>query len=214
MRPLHVTEPDVAITDYLLAIESVVLAALLISQPHARPDFQVWFVAFFIATGLASALGGTVHGFYVAQPSRLGTVLWRGALISIGVVAASAWMIGAGVLWGDAHGAWILTIVAAELIVYAVVVIVVNDAFWVAIANYLPSTGFLMIAYWVAYRSHPNRAIAIGLAGLALTVVAAIGQRLRIGIHPVYFNHNALYHAFQGIALLMIFWSGRYLIGA
>jgi hypothetical protein len=187
---------------------------LLIGQPHSRPDLQLWFVVFFIAMGLASALGGTVHGFFVAQPSRLGTVLWRGTLISIGVVAASGWMIGAGLLWRDAHAATILTIVAAELIVYAVIVIAVNDAFWVAVANYLPSTVFLLIAYWTAYRSNPNGAIAIGLAGLALTVVAAIGQRLRVAIHPVYFNHNALYHAFQGIALLMIFWSGRYLIGA
>ncbi len=208
------TEPDVAITDYLLAIESVFLAALLIGQPSIRPDLRLWFVVFFITTGLASVLGGTVHGFFVAHPSRLGAALWRGTLMSIGVVAASGWMIGAGVLWRDAHAGLILTIVAAELIGYAVVVMAVNDAFWVAMANYLPSTGFLIIAYSAAYRSNPNRAIAIGLAGLALTLVAAIGQRLRIAIHPVYFNHNALYHAVQGIALFMIFWSSRYLIRA
>ena len=34
-------------------------------------------------------------------------------------------------------------------------------------------------------------------------------QQLRVGIHPVYFNHNALYHAIQGIALVMIYMGAR-----
>ena len=205
------TEPDVAITDYLLAVESVILAALLVGQPPSRPDLQLWFVVFFAATGFASALGGTVHGFFVARPSRVGTVLWRATLISIGVVAAAGWMIGVRMLSSDAPP-WVLTVVVLELVAYAVVVVAVRDAFWVAIANYVPSTGFLLIAYWAAYRSHPTGAVAIGLAGLALTLAASVGQHLRVGIHPVYFNHKALYHVVQGIALFMIFWSGRHLV--
>ena len=206
------TEPDVALTDYVLALESVILAVLLMNQPAGRPDLQLWFVVFFTAAGLASALGGTVHGFFVARPSRLGSALWRATLVAIGVVAAAGWMIGAGILWGDSYGRWLLTIVAAELMVYAVIVVAVSGAFWIAIANYLPSTVFLVVAYWMAYRSNPGDALAIGLAGLALTLLAPLGQQLRVGIHPVYFNHNAVYHVVQGIALVMIFWSGRYLI--
>jgi hypothetical protein len=210
---LHVTEPDVAITDYFLAIESMMLAAWLIGEPSDRPDLRLWFIVFFVGSGCASALGGTVHGFFVDRPSRLGTVLWRATLVSAGVVAAAGWMIGAALLWGAAPVS-ILVLVAAELIVYAAIVIAVNDAFWVAVANYLPATGFLLVAYSSAYRSDPSGAIAVGLAGLALTVLAAAGQRFRVAIHPVYFSHNALYHAVQGIALLMLFWSGRHLIGA
>jgi hypothetical protein len=209
-----VTQPDVAITDFLLALESVILAALLSSQPASRPDLQLCFVVFFLATGLAAALGGTVHGFLSAQPSRLRAVVWRSTLIAIGVAAASGWMIGAGMLRGDANPAWILGIVGAELVLYAVVVIVVSDAFGVAIANYLPSTVFLLFAYCVAYQSRPSGALAIGIAGFALTVAAALGQRLRLGIHPRYFDHNAVYHVVQGIALAMIFWSGRHLVGS
>ena len=122
-------------------------------------------------------------------------------------------MIATAVLWGDTH-AGRLTIVAVAFVLYAIVVMAVSDAFWIAIAGYLPSTLFLIVAYATAYRSDPNPPVAIGLAGLLVTLAASAGQRLRVGIHPVYFNHNALYHALQGIALFMIFWSGRYLIRA
>jgi hypothetical protein len=208
-----VTERAVAITDYALAAESVILAVLLAGQPASRPDLRLWFVVFFVATALASALGGTVHGFFVARRSPLGSALWRGTLVAIGIVAASGWMIGAEVLWSGAHAGRMLAFVAAELLVYAVVVMAFSDAFWIAIANYLPATGFLMFAYWTAYQSHPSGAIGAGLAGLTLTVVAALAQQGRVGIHPVYFDHNALYHVVQGIALVMIFWSGQHLMG-
>lgn len=208
------TEPDVALTDYLLALESLVLATWLIGEPYTRPDLRLWSVVFFAATGLASVLGGTVHGFFTAAPSPLGTVLWRSTLIAIGVAAAAVWMLGAGLLWREAHARVILAIVAVEFVAYAAAVAAGHDSFLVAIVNYLPPVGLLLVAYWATYRSNPNGAVAIGLAGLVLSLVAALGQQLRISIHPVYFNHNALYHALQGIALFMVFWSGRYLIRA
>lgn len=207
------TEPDVTLTDYLLAIESFLLAALLVAQPAGRPDLQRWFVVFFMATGMASVLGGTVHGFFVAQPSRAGRVLWRATLISIGIAAASGWMIGTALLWRDAHLNLIFWIVAAQLIGYAMVVVAINDAFWVAMVNYLPSTTFLIVAYSTTYRASPNGALTVGLAGLALTLVAGLVQRMRIALHPIYFNHNAVFHVLHGVSLFLIFSSGRHLIG-
>jgi hypothetical protein len=34
-------------------------------------------------------------------------------------------------------------------------------------------------------------------------------QQLRIAVHPVYLNHNALYHVIQFVALWMIFVAAR-----
>jgi hypothetical protein len=42
--------------------------------------------------------------------------------------------------------------------------------------------------------------------------VAAGIQQGGIGLHPVYFNHNALYHLVQGIALALIFLAARGLL--
>lgn len=211
---LLMTEPDVAITDYLLTIESWWLATWLVSEPSPHPQLQFWFAVFFVATGVAAALGGTVHGFFQANPSAMGTFLWRASLTSIGIVAGAAWMIASMLLWSDHYAGTIVTVLALALIVYAVVIFAINDAFWVAIVAYLPSTVLLIVAYGWRYRATGDTALAIGLGGLGLTLVAAVGQRLRIGFHPVYFNHNAVYHAVQAVALFMIFWSGLYLVHA
>lgn len=208
------TEPDVVITDYLLSIESVALAVALTSRPSLRPDLQLWFGVFFVATAVASLAGGTVHGFFLPDQSKAGAALWRVVLVSIGVAAASTWTIGARLLFDDAVARRVQAAAGVELIAYTLVAIAITDKFWIAIANYLPSTTFLIIAFTAAYRSDPKPALAIGIAGLALTLAAAGIQRAGISLHPAYFDHNALYHGVQALALFLIYWSARYLVGA
>jgi hypothetical protein len=88
-------------------------------------------------------------------------------------------------------------------------VIFVTDAFLVAIVNYLPSTLFLIVAFFAHYRAHAEVPLLVGLTGLILTLVAAAVQRAGIGFP--HFNHNALYHLLQGVALLLIFVAARFL---
>jgi hypothetical protein len=40
---------------------------------------------------------------------------------------------------------------------------------------------------------------------LALSIVAAVTQQARIALHPVYFDHNAVYHVIQAIALVVLY---------
>src|SRR2546428_2799167 len=84
------TEPDVALTDYALALECTVFAYLLQRKEHAL---------FFASAAVASLAGGTVHGFFLDARTLGNAVLWRITLIAIGVTAASAWAIGARVLF-------------------------------------------------------------------------------------------------------------------
>ena len=37
------------------------------------------------------------------------------------------------------------------------------------------------------------------------TPLGALLQQLHVGLHPVWFNHNALYHALEGAALAGLF---------
>jgi hypothetical protein len=41
--------------------------------------------------------------------------------------------------------------------------------------------------------------------GLLLSVAAAVLQQAQVVIHPDYFDHNALYHVVQAIALLVLY---------
>ena len=180
--------------------------AVLIARTATETPVQRWFVIFFGATAAASLAGGTVHGFFGDSK-----ILWRFVLVALGVVSASAWAIGARLLFTD-RIAWFITIAAlVELAVYSLVVVFVTDTFSVAVANYLPSTLFLIIAFFASYRAGAGTPVAIGLYGLLLTLVAAAVQQARIALHPVYFNHNAVYHLVQAIALFLIFRAAMFL---
>jgi len=203
------TEADVVVTDYILAAESVLFALLLSRRASSGHGWRDPFVWFFAATGAGSLAGGTVHGFFLSGDSAMGVALWRVALLSIGVAAFCGWTIGAQMLFAEATARTVRTAAAIELLVYAAVILGLDDSFWVAVTNYLPTTAFLMVAFVAAYRATQDRNVAIGVTGLASTVVAAAIQQFRVALHPVYFNHNALYHLVQTAALFMIFWSAR-----
>ena len=80
-----------------------------------------------------------------------------------------------------------------------------------AIAAYLPAALFLL-AVFVSAGHRRGRSNVSGTVGLALTFVAAAVQQLHIALHPVYFNHNALYHVIQGIAIVLLFLGARQLL--
>jgi hypothetical protein len=97
----------------------------------------------------------------------------------------------------------------AQLVIFSFVVLFATSKFYVGIIAYLPSTLFLLFVLLATDQRGHNPAIRWGVAGLALTLAAAAVQQLHVSIHPVYFNHNALYHVIQGAALGMIFVAAR-----
>lgn len=207
------TEPDVVITDYLLTLESLTFAILLYGQTDRGAGVQSPLIFFFIMTGVASWLGGTVHGFFVTDPGVLGRWLWKMVLLALGLAASSIWLTAAHLMLQPDTEQIVFLAVAVEWLVYALIVVFITDAFWIAVVNYLPATLFLIAAFALEYRANPQSAMRLGLIGLGLTLVAAVIQRLKIALHRTYFNHNALYHLVQGVALFLIFVSARFLVG-
>ena len=222
------TEPDVALTDYGVTLECALLTALLFrglaggNAPGesarrggaGRATLRRSFAIFFASAGIAALAGGTVHGFFLSEDSVAGAVLWRIALLALGVTAFAAWSIGGRLIFARPTARTIEALAAGELIVYAVVVLAVDQRYWIAIANYAPAVIFLGLSFLVAYRKTPARPALAGLVGLALTIVAAIVQRRHVALHPVYFNHNALYHLVQMTAFVLIFVAGRHFVSA
>lgn len=92
------TEPDVAITDYLLCIESFWLAVLLWKSKSRNPTLRFWYSFVFFALTLPPFIGGTVHGFFNEHGSRGNHVLWPATLISLALAALALWGV-AGVLF-------------------------------------------------------------------------------------------------------------------
>src|SRR5262249_3585287 len=104
---------------------------------------------------------------------------------------------------------WLATVLFAS---YVGVIVFVRQAYWIAIADYLPPALLLLAAWATVYWRTKESAVLVGVFGLFLTFVAAGVQVGRLAIHPVYFNHNALYHLIQAVALFMMFLSARWFI--
>ena len=69
-------EIDVALTDYGLTILCCVIAFTLIRTHAYDRMLNTWFSMLFLSVGLASGIGGTVHGF-VHEDTLLHSILWR-----------------------------------------------------------------------------------------------------------------------------------------
>lgn len=207
-----ITEPDVALTDYGLALECALFAYLLVRRRDGQRPLQTWFALFFGSLSAAALAGGTLHGFFLDPQTTGQTILWPATLLAIGVTALSAWVIGVLIQFPEAVARWIVILAIVAFAGYCAIVLLVTQTFWVAVVNYLPAAGFLFLVFSLTYQRTRERPVLVGAAGLALTFVAAGARERDIALHPVYFNHNALYHLIQAVALFMVFWAARWFV--
>ena len=203
------TELDVSLTDYGLAVECALFCALATRWPTGDPRLRRSWAILFGSISVGTLLGGTVHGFFAAPNTPGNALLWVGTLLALGVTSTAMWMIGSYVLLDEGKGTFVRRAAIVVLVIYSTIVLFVSQLFMVALAAYLPATVFLLVAFVVANQKSADSSLVPGIVGLGLTFVAAAVQQLRISIHPVYFNHNALYHVLQGVALFLLFLGAR-----
>jgi len=130
---LPVTEPDVALTDYALALECAILTGLLLRSATTQAGLRRLFALFFASSGIAAAAGGTQHGFFLDDGSVMDILLWRAALVALGLTALAAWSIGGRLLFRDGVARAIEVAAGIEWLAYAGVVVFVDHRFKIAI---------------------------------------------------------------------------------
>ena len=211
---MAISEPAITLTDYGLAIECAVFVTLLLARRPVQGVLRTGFAVFFAALGVAALAGGTVHGFFHDKSSPAHVLLWNATLIAIGVVALSAWRIGCELIFNRRTGARVFFAASVAFAVYCLLVVFIQNTFLVAIIHYLPAVVFLFTAYLLRYRRGRRGHFLMGLIGLGLTFIAAGVQQAGIAVHPRYFDHNALYHSIQAVALLLIYLSARAILRA
>jgi len=177
-------EPAVTLTDYGLTIECWAFA-LLIARAPGRAKMGSWWVVFFAFIGTASLLGGTVHGYFPDATTLVSRVLWDSNLVALGVTSVAAWNIGALLTESPGLKLRLPQVALALLVAYVAVILFVTNRFIVAIVMYLPAAVFLLVTMTKAHLRDRSRGLGIGIAGLALTFVAAAVQQIKIAIHPV-----------------------------
>ena len=88
---------------------------------------------------------------------------------------------------------------------YSMMVLLITQEFWVAFTIYLPAALLLLAGFCRAVWYQGQRFLIVGAAGSVLSFMSSFIQFMRIGIDPVYFNHNALAHVVQAVALVLLF---------
>ncbi len=200
-------EVSVSVSDFLLAGFSGVLAYRLISRPTEMPRTRRWFAIVLGAIAVSSLLGAISHGFLPEEHGGLGALLWRGTLMLLGPAAVGLCMLACLLLFrpGTVERARALALIM--LGIYVGLVLFEYHEFVIALLLYLPATLMLLAGFVLRWRQGQSFAVD-GAIAMVLTLVAGLLQYLHIGIHPVYLNHNALYHVIQGIALYFLYRAG------
>lgn len=198
-------EPDVTITDFILAIQCFCFAALVCKKSTHSP----WLLLFG-SLCIASLAGGITHGFLSDEQSSSYAILWRAALLAIGVLALAGWQIGAAFLHHKYAGRRIKHLAAVQFLLFAVLILFYSQNFLFAALNYLPAAVFMLFVFARSYFKTNERALFLGAIGIFLTLIGSFVQIAKIPLHPQYFNHNALYHAIQFIAVCLLFITARW----
>ncbi|MEE8388403.1 MAG: hypothetical protein V3R65_07500 [Acidiferrobacterales bacterium] len=209
---MKLLEPDVTLTDFALAIECAVFVAILTTTGRWGLPYQTAFVFLFACNSMASFFGALVHGHYPDRHLGAGSFFWRGSLLTIGASTIAIWAIGAQLLFGTEVSGVITAAAIGAFLVYALLLLIRVPPFSWAVIFYLPAVFFMLAAFVISYSISGKQEMLYGLAGTILTLAAAIIQRSKIKLHPRYFNHNAIYHVVQAVALLMIFLAAQKMI--
>jgi hypothetical protein len=211
--PFRIDEPDVSLTDYGLAVETTIFAAVLAWQVTSWPRLRWWSVAFFGAATMASLAGGTDHGFLRRDGRETAhDVVWAATLLAIGVSSLALVAIGAEIGLSRVAARRLVAAGTVALAAYALVVLVAWRDFLVAILIYAPAALFLLAVFVLRYRRLQSRASLLGAAAVLLAFVAAAVQQGEISIDAISLNHNALYHLIQAISFALLFLAIRGLL--
>ncbi|HEY7611888.1 MAG TPA: hypothetical protein VH764_02750 [Gemmatimonadales bacterium] len=206
MQTLGITihDPDVVLTDLGLAILGAWFARRLGAPEHRRALGRAPAV---LMAGLAGAAfcGAVFHAFFPRQTETWpGYLAWIPVSLSIVVAASALLELGIGALAPGFPERTRRGIVVAYAMVFAAVVVLVDGSFGSIVRFYVPALLIFLVGATVRAARQGGGWIAIAL-GLALSAAAAVLQQLRVSIHPMYFDHNAVYHVVQAGALVLLY---------
>jgi Family of unknown function (DUF6962) len=202
---VSIHEADVALTDVGLAILGSYLGWRLWSRPERSALERRGAI---IMVGLAGAAlwGAIFHAFFPDHTATpMGFSVWMLVVLSILVVSVALLELALEVLATRLPPTIRHGIVAIYALAFAIVVFFRDESFTSIVRFYGPALLLVLIAAverLLRTRSTGWRLIAVGFT---ISIGAAVLQQAHVGLDPVYFNHNAVYHVLQGVALVLLY---------
>jgi hypothetical protein len=202
-----ITEPITVLTDYILAIETIVFAILLNRQASRDREIPIkfWALAFFVVA-LAAITGGTSHGFVNSLPKTAYNFLWKITLFSVGVSTLFMLSATAYATLKNLPRRILLILAWAQFCLFIILIAQTSD-FKYVIYDYVPA--MVIILALCIFRWHAQFSQWI-ISGILVSFVAAGIQLSGFKLHQ-HFNHNDLYHVIQMIAMYLLYRGGKLL---
>ncbi len=210
---IQIHEFSIAITDFVIFVESVILAYLLYKQGGKKLSFKTIYGLgsfLFLFLGASSLLGALFHAFFPGKAESLGGfIMWMFTTASIGLIAVTILYTTAFILKNRYISKSINIITVIFFLCYMYTILFVDYHYPTVIKFYGPTILLLgAVGLWKSITQ--KKAVWFYLlTSSVLSVVAAIIQSLHISIDPVYLNFNTLYHIIQGIAFVFLYFFFR-----
>ncbi len=198
-------EPDVTFTDLGLAILGAYLGWRLWMAP-GRGTLQL--AGTVLMGGLASAAlwGAIFHAFFPAETATpVGFIVWIPVALSILVVATTLLELSLRILAPQLPRSVRRLLVATYAASFAGIVLLVDESFSMIVRFYVPTLVLFLIAAVQQGARTRSTGWTLITVGFTISAGAALLQQAELAIHPIYFDHNAVYHVLQGIALVLLY---------
>jgi hypothetical protein len=195
------------VTHYALAALTGYFTWRLAASARKRPDLslRLWAAAF-AAVALCALCGGTHQGFAGRLDPTLAQSLWRATLCLAGAASLLFLSVVVHVYTTGRLRAALLALAAAKFVVLVLWIADHDDLRYVVydtVATLLP---VLALSAWGAWSRGGGPAPWV-LAGILVSLVAALMQQGRVALHPQ-FDHNNLFHVIQMVAMYFLFRAG------
>lgn len=198
---MRIYEVNVAVTDFVLFLESGIFAWLLFRQ--GKRSLGVFLFAFL---GISSFSGAIFHAFFpLKAESPGGLIIWIFTTASIGLVAVTVLHI-VGRLSGSSVVSKVMRIAAPVFFAcYAYALLFIDYGYLMVIKFYGPVILLLGVVAAAKYSTSRKAVLLYLLAGVGLSIIAGVVQSLHVNIGISYLDYNTLYHIVQGIGLVFLY---------
>ena len=198
--------------EFVTGLTDFVLAALCVGFARVFTRTGGWTLRgpliLFAGFALAAFAGGLWHAFFSARQDFAQAIVWWFSMLFTGVTAAGLALIGLELL--SATRVKLATLAIAMLLVVYAVLSWIDPRFLISLLATVAGTVLCIVGL---LRNARVAGSMLVLAGLGVSVIAAIAQQRGVALDPARFDHNATYHLLLLPALWLIYTGLRRLSG-